>query len=136
MIEIIRPGVSARHTRMALFDFDGTLSLIRSGWMDVMIPMMTGILAELNTGETEAGLRNVVEDDVGRLTGQETVYQMIALADAVRARGGQPLDPLAYKRMYLDRLWERIKDRVAELRDGRVNPDSYLVPGSRARAIC
>src|SRR6266436_197979 len=132
MIEIIRPGVSARHTRVALFDFDGTLSLIRSGWMDVMVPMMTGILAAQKTGETEPELRNVVEDYIGRLTGQETIYQMIGLADAVRARGGQPLDPLAYKRMYLDRLWERIKDRVADLRDKRVPPDRYLVPGSRA----
>ena len=132
MIEIIRPGVSARHTRVALFDFDGTLSLIRSGWMDVMVPMMTGILASLKTGEAEPELRIVVEDYVGRLTGQETVYQMIALADAVRARGGHALDPLAYKRMYLDSLWDRIKDRVSDLRDQRVPPDRYLVPGSRA----
>ena len=132
MIEIVRPGVSARHTRVALFDFDGTLSLIRSGWMDVMIPMMIGILAALDTGETEDELRNVVEDYVGRLTGQETVYQMIALADAVRARGGHPLEPLTYQRMYLDTLWDRIKDRVAELRAGSGPPDRYLVPGSRA----
>ncbi|MDP8979661.1 MAG: HAD family hydrolase [Acidobacteriota bacterium] len=132
MIEIVRSGVSARATRVALFDFDGTLSLVRSGWMDVMIPMMTGLLADLDTGESESELRGVVEDYVGRLTGQETVYQMIALAEEISKRGGKPLDPLVYKRMYLDRLWDRIKHRVAELRGGQVPPERYLVPGSRA----
>ena len=130
MLEIIRPA-SAGQTRVVLFDFDGTLSLIRSGWMDVMVPMMVEVLAELKTGETEDDLRRVVEDFVWRLTGKETVYQMIALADEVARRGGTPLDPLVYKRRYLDRLWDVIRDRVEELRTGRCSPDKYLVPGAR-----
>jgi phosphoglycolate phosphatase-like HAD superfamily hydrolase len=32
--------------------------------------------------------------------------------------------------MYLDRLWERIKHRVEELRQGHCPPEKYLVPGS------
>lgn len=132
MIESIRAGASARETRVVLFDFDGTLSLIRSGWMNVMVPMMVEILAELKSGESEEQLRAVVEDFVWRLTGKETIYQMIALADAVRERGGTPLEPLVYKKMYLDRLWTRICDRVEDLRAGRVSPENYLVPGARA----
>src|SRR5689334_10535660 len=100
MIEIIRPARSPR-ARVALFDFDGSLSLIRTGWMQVMVPMMVEILAALNTGETEEQLREVVEDFVWRLTGQETVYQTIELANQVRQRGGEPLDPLVYKHQYL-----------------------------------
>jgi phosphoglycolate phosphatase-like HAD superfamily hydrolase len=73
-----------------------------------------------------------VEDFVWRLTGKETIYQMMALADAVTARGGTPLDPLVYKKMYLDRLWTRIESRVQELRKGQVSPEKYLVPGARA----
>jgi phosphoglycolate phosphatase len=130
-IETIQPGVDASRARVVLFDFDGTLSLVRSGWMNVMIPMMVEILAECRTGESEDELRIVVEDFVWRLTGQETVYQMIELAEQVRKRGGHPLDPLAYKRQYLDLLWERIRGRVENLRSGSVNPDDYLVPGSR-----
>jgi len=131
MVENIRPGVSARNARVVLFDFDGTLSLIRSGWMDVMVPMMVEILAELKTGETEEQLRAVVEDLVWRLTGKETIYQMIAFADAIRARGGTPLEPLAYKKMYLDRLWLKIESRVRGLRNGQTDPEQYLVPGAR-----
>ena len=132
MIESITAGASARNARVVLFDFDGTLSLIRSGWMDVMVPMMVEILLDLKTGETEDQLRAVVEDYVWRLTGKETVYQMIALAEEVAKRGGKPLDPLVYKRMYLDRLWTRIRDRVEELRSGNASPEKYLVPGARA----
>ena len=87
---------------MALFDFDGSLSLIRTGWMQVMVPMMIEILAELKTGETEDELRAVIEDFVWRLTGQETVYQMMELANQVKLRGGAPLDPLVYKQQYLE----------------------------------
>jgi phosphoglycolate phosphatase len=132
MVENIRPGVSARNARVVLFDFDGTLSLIRSGWMNIMVPMMVEILAELKTGETEEQLKSVVEDFVWRLTGKETIYQMMALAEAVEARGGRPLAPLAYKQMYLDRLWEKIKGRVDALQKGQADPEDYLVPGARA----
>ncbi len=132
MLEPVRPGVTASHARVVLFDFDGTLSLIRSGWMDVMVPMMVEILADLHTGESEESLRAEVEDFVWRLTGKETIYQMFALRDAVIKRGGAPLEALEYKKMYLDRLWHRIESRVEGLRKGHVSPEDYLVPGARA----
>lgn len=131
MVENITPGASARNARVVLFDFDGTLSLIRSGWMDVMVPMMVEILLDLKTGETEHELLAVVEDFVWRLTGKETIYQMIAFAEAIQARGGMPLDPKVYKKMYLDRLWKRIENRIEALRKGEASPEQYLVPGSR-----
>lgn len=131
MVEIISRGVTAERTRVALFDFDGTLSLIRSGWMDVMVPMMVELLQEANTGETEEELRKVVEEFVYRLTGKQTIYQMIELAEQIGKRGLLPREPLEYKRMYLDRLWARIEHRVDDLRKGNCDPDEHLVPGSR-----
>jgi phosphoglycolate phosphatase len=132
MLECVRPGASAARARVALFDFDGTLSLIRSGWVDVMVPMMVEILVGLKTGESDADLRVIVEDFVWRLTGKETIYQMMEFADHVRKRGGAALDPLEYKKMYLDLLWVRIRGRVEDLREGRADPEQYLVPGARA----
>ena len=131
MIEIVREGASAAKARVAIFDFDGTLSLIRSGWMEVMVPLCLEQLTALNTGESEAELRAVVEDFVWKLTGKETIYQMMALAEAVRSRGGTPLEPLAYKKMYLDRLWLKIRSRIEGLRSGSVLPEQYLVPGAK-----
>ncbi len=132
MIENLRPGVHANGARVVLFDFDGTLSLIRTGWVNVMVPQMVEILASLKTGESEADLRKLVEDFVARLTGKETIYQMMELAEQVRLRGGQPEDPKVYKKMYLDALHEVIKDRLEDLRTGRTSPEAHLVPGSRA----
>jgi phosphoglycolate phosphatase len=132
MIEQLTPGANARRARVVLFDFDGTLSLIRAGWVEVMAPMMAEILLDLKTGESEEALTAVVKDFVGRLTGKQTIYQMIELANQVQERGGKPLDPLVYKHMYLDRLWQRIKHRVEELEKGHASPEKYLVPGGRA----
>ncbi len=132
MIETVRPGVTAQQAKVVIFDFDGTLSIIRSGWMDVMVPLCIEQLDAIGPGEkTEAQLRAVVEEFVWRLTGKETIYQMMALADAIRVRGGQPLEPAAYKKMYLDRLWLKIRDRIENLRAGRVRPEGFLVPGAR-----
>lgn len=131
MIEWIRPGASAADARVALFDFDGTLSLIRSGWVDVMVPMMVEILVDLNTGESEQELHEIVREFVWRLTGKETIYQMIEFAGHVKRRGGRALEPREYKKMYLERLWGKIRGRVEELKRGRAAPEQYLVPGAR-----
>src|SRR5258708_6747472 len=131
-VEPIRPGASAAGARIALFDFDGTISLVRSGWIDVMVPMMVEILLDLKTGETEAELRALVEDFVWRLTGKETIYQMMEFAGHVSSRGGTALDPLEYKKMYLDLLWVRIHGRVEDLRSGKASPEQFMVPGARA----
>ena len=129
-IEIINEDIERGRIRAALFDFDGTISLIRQGWQDVMIPMMVEILAELNTGESEEELYELVRDFVTRLTGKQTIYQMIELARQVELRGATPRDPLEYKHEYLRRLWERIKDRVQGLKEGRYTPEEMSVPGS------
>jgi phosphoglycolate phosphatase len=131
VIEIIHGQASAAKAKVVIFDFDGTLSLIRTGWMQVMVPMCVEQLAALKTGESAATLTEIVENFVSRLTGKETIYQMMALADAIRERGGQPLAARAYKKLYLDRLWLHIGSRLEELRRGRVSPERYLVPGAR-----
>ncbi len=129
-MEIIHHDHPRGKFRFALFDFDGTLSLIREGWPGVMIPMMVTILQATNSGETEAEITACVTEFVERLTGKQTMYQMIALAEEVAKRGGTPLDPLAYKKQYLDLLWERIEYRVAGLKARTINPLDMMVPGA------
>jgi phosphoglycolate phosphatase len=120
-----RPGISH-----VLFDFDGTLSLIRQGWPDVMVPMFTEVLPPL-PGETEADRRRLAFEDIMRLNGKQTIYQMMQLADRVRERGGEPKEPLWYKHEYLRRLDERIGERLRGLESGAIRPDNLLVHGAR-----
>jgi len=128
--EIIHGDIPRGGFRSVLFDFDGTLSLIREGWPQVMIPMMVEVLRETGTHESESELLAAVEDFVMRLNGRQTIYQMIQLADEVLARGGQPLEPLAYKHRYHDLLMKRIQGRLHDLETGRAKPQDWTVPGS------
>jgi phosphoglycolate phosphatase len=131
-IEIVNPDLRRGRFRFVLFDFDGTLSLIREGWPQVMIPMMTGILRQSGAKESDEELTAVVEEFVMRLNGRQTIYQMIRLAEEVRRRGGKPLEPLAYKQQYHDLLMARIQGRLADLESGAASPEDWTVPGSHA----
>lgn len=130
-IEIVRATDRRAPPSHALFDFDGTLSLLRQGWPEVMVAMMVGILLETGTDETEEALTALVGRFVMELNGKQTVYQMIRLAQEVRARGGRPADPLDYKRRYHAELMARVRHRHEAVRAGRIPPDDMLVPGSR-----
>ncbi len=131
MIEIIAARPSGAAIRHALFDFDGTLSLIREGWQDVMTPLMVEWLQQTPRHESAAELERYARDYVGQSTGIQTIYQMMHVAEAVRRRGGEPLDPFVYKRIYVDRLWQRVKQRVADLKQGKLPADDLMVPGAR-----
>lgn len=126
-----RPGFQPRpQVRHVLFDFDGTLSLIRQGWPEVMVPMFVELLPRL-PGETEQAVADLAMADIMRLNGKQTIYQMIQLADRITQRGGTPQEPLWYKHEYLRRLELRIGERVAGLQVGRMSPEQWLVHGSR-----
>jgi len=129
-IEIVNPAHSRGGIEHVLFDFDGTISLIREGWQQIMIPMMVEILLELKTGETEEEIEELVRTFVTDLTGKQTIYQMIRLAEEVEKRGGTPKEPVEYKYQYLDLLQERIKDRLEALESGKAQPVDWVVPGS------
>jgi len=131
-IEIIQPDHPGGPFKHALFDFDGTISLIREGWQQIMIPMMVEFLLETPEAEDEASLTKLVTEFVTRLTGKQTIYQMIELADEIKQRGGQPKEAVEYKHIYLDRLWQRIEHRVAGLKNGQLSPAEMVVPGSLA----
>jgi phosphoglycolate phosphatase len=131
-IEVLRPDLRRGRFRSALFDFDGTLSLIREGWPQIMIPMMTAVLRETGTQESAAALTAAVEEFVMRLNGRQTIYQMMQLADEVRRRGGTPLEPLAYKHRYHDLLMGRIQGRLDALQSRAATAEEWTVPGSHA----
>jgi phosphoglycolate phosphatase-like HAD superfamily hydrolase len=125
------PGFGPRpQVSHVLFDFDGTLSLIRQGWPEVMVPMFAEMLPPL-AGETEEARRELCLNDIMRLNGKQTIYQMIQLAERIQERGGTPREPLWYKEEYLRRLEERIRHRTEGLRSGAIRTDDLLVYGAR-----
>ncbi len=124
----IHNKVQTGNIRHVVFDFDGTISLIRDGWQNVMVPMMVEFLqTETNTSETPEQLETLVVEFVDRLTGKQTIYQMIQLADEIKKRGGKPKEPLVYKDAYNNRLLPIVDQRISELTDGKLSAESLRV---------
>ena len=113
-----------------LFDFDGTLSLIRKDWLEVMIAMMVAVLRQTGTQESKDDLTGLTTQFVKNLTGRQTIYQMIRLCEEIEKRGGAPLAPLEYKELYNERLDAAISNRLEAVRGGRLPREDFLVPGS------
>jgi phosphoglycolate phosphatase len=121
-----RPAISH-----VLFDFDGTLSLIREGWPVVMLGMFEEMLPA-RAADTREAVRQMLFDDMMSLNGKQTVYQMMRYAERVQERGGTAQEPLWYKHEYLRRLNLKIEDRLNGLRGGTIAAEKYLLHGSIA----
>ena len=112
----LRPG----QIRYAVLDFDGTLSLLRAGWQEVMTDQFVRVLGDwAPIAESPAQLAAVCRDFITTLTGRQTIYQTIQLEEEVRKRGGEPLPAALYKRQYLELLSDHISDRLEDVRAGR-----------------
>lgn len=132
-VEVLNPRVRRGPFRAALFDFDGTLSLIREGWPRVMVGMMVERLRGLNLApEPDEELWGLVERFVMALNGHPTAVQMARFADEVEARGGVPEVPAVYLRDYLARLMAVVGGRWEALGSGRATAAEWVVPNAHA----
>lgn len=116
--------------KAAIFDFDGTISTLRCGWEGVMEKIMLEQLAgcSLSNEELTTHVRRYIDES----TGIQTIYQMEWLAEQVCTLCSRtPLDPWEYKDLYNDALMKMVQERVNGLSAGTVNPEAFLVPGSR-----
>jgi len=130
-LEIVHSKHVCGPFRCAIFDFDGTLSLLRGNWQGLMVPMMVDALIATGTSESREQLTAIVEEFVTRLTGQPTMQQMIAAAGEVEKRGQPRPDPYVFFDRYMDMLISRTEARIAEVQAGRAQVDDFLVPGAR-----
>lgn len=115
--------------RAALFDFDGTLSLIREGWAGIMADLGLDLFREQGIA-LRAGDRTYLEDQMRRLSGKPSIYQMRRLAEVLTARGGRAGDTEAYLAEFHRRLFAAVDGRIADLEAKRVPPAAWAVPGS------
>lgn len=114
----------------ALFDFDGTLSVMREGWENVMQPVMEESICGSTPITPE--IENEVREYIDRSTGILTIKQMEWLAEAVLRHGlvGKPLTAGEYKAIYLQRLMVSVKQRIARVRNGTVPREEMMMAGA------
>lgn len=129
-IEIIRHDHPRGDLRAVMFDFDGTLSLVRRDWQGIMIPQMVAHLSATGTAETREHLTALVEEFVMKLNGKPTIHQMHELARQLRLRNAEPRDPQHYKQEFLDGLEAEINRRLDAIKHG-MPADELTVPEVR-----
>jgi len=130
-VELINPAVRRGPFRVALFDFDGTLSLIREGWPKVMVDLMLNHLrAQKLIREPEAECTAHLERFVMALNGHPTIRQMERFVEEVVSRGGTPAEPAAYLQEYLEVLMAVVRGRWETLAAGRAKPEEWVVPNA------
>lgn len=131
-VEIINNIAAGRKFKVALFDFDGTLSLIREGWQEIMIPYFfeefCSALPQYKENKDE--IYSLITDFVDELTGKQTIFQCIQLKIEIEKRGGKAKEAIYYKNEYLRRLFMKIEDKRNGLADGSISPKQLLVKGS------
>lgn len=121
-----RPRPKATHV---LFDLDGTLSLIRGGWNNIMVDMFMEQIPR-KKGETEEQLRAMLVDDTLRLNGKPSIYQMIRFGERMQERGGKTINPQAAEDQFIQRLQSVALQREADVASGKRTLESVLVPGA------
>ena len=130
-IEIVNE-INRGNFKHALFDFDGTVSLLREGWQLVMAPLMVEMIA----GDTEPTpeLEKTVHEFIEESTGIQTILQMERLVELVKEHGNVPedkiLDAQGYKDIYNERLMIRVNERIQQLEEGTLSTDEVTLRGA------
>jgi len=122
----------------AVFDHDGTISVLREGWEHVMEPMMIkAILGDEYKNINEHIYNRVVlrvKDYIDKSTGIQTLEQMEGLIDIISEFNIVPankiLDKFGYKEIYNSALMEMVKKRVEKLNKNELDINDYAVKGA------
>lgn len=129
-LEVVNSETKVGGVRFALFDFDGTLSVIRQGWEKIMANVMLESICENQapTAEIEAEVTRYVDQSTGILT----ILQMKWLEEAVVRHGIAKNQRTAsvYKRMYLDRLLQSVYERLGMIDDSQAARKNWMVAGA------
>src|SRR6476646_2341865 len=110
-IEIIRSSRLPRRIRAVIFDWDGTLSLLREGWAAIMTEQMSRILESTAPAMTDEARAAAVESIVIGLNGRPTIVQMETCSDLVREQGGARLSHTELLNDYQAQLFALISGR-------------------------
>jgi len=137
-IEVCTKEIPSGTISHAVFDHDGTISILREGWESVMEPvMMNAILGnKINSLDSKfiEDTRQRALDFIDKTTGIQTILQMEGLVNMVQEYGLVPedqiLDKFGYKEIYNDALLKMVNDRVESLKNGKSSVNDYTVNGA------
>lgn len=137
-IEIVSEDISVSGLSHAIFDHDGTISVLREGWEKIMEPVMIkSILGPVYQDADETTYFRVVnriKKFIDDTTGIQTLIQMQGLVKLVKEFGFVPqediLDEFGYKEIYNQALLELVNERIAKLQRGELAADDFVIKGA------
>jgi phosphoglycolate phosphatase len=130
-VEVLNPSVPRVPFPAAVFDFDGTVSLIREGWSGVMADLGVELFEEQGiTIESPMSMRHFLEDQMLRLSGKPSIFQMQKLGELLNVAGGKAPDSQTLLAEFLKRLFVIADLRKSDLAAGNVTRDVWAVPGT------
>jgi len=122
----------------AIFDHDGTISVLREGWEKIMEPMMLrAVLGPVYASADETTYHKVlnrVRTFIDATTGVQTLVQMQGLVKLVAEFGFVPadeiLDEFGYKAIYNEALLDLVRGRLAKFERGELAVADFAVKGA------
>jgi phosphoglycolate phosphatase-like HAD superfamily hydrolase len=131
-------NISTGKFKHAVFDHDGTISVLRQGWESVMEKMMVqSILGQEYRSADEKlyfQVLNRVRDYIEKSTGIQTILQMEHLVDMVSEFGVVPSKEIKtkyqYKEIYNQALLRMVDERIKGLQSGRFDVTDFVVKGA------
>lgn len=139
VMEVVTPldEISSRPPiEYAVFDHDGTISVLREGWEEIMETCMIDAITggHVYDAELMERIRSDCRRFITRSTGVQTINQMAMLVDIVRKWNLVPeaeiRTPQQYKAVYNEALLAFIARRIESLKAGRLTPSDLTVVGS------
>lgn len=131
-IRIYNDKIERGRIKYAIFDFDGTVSILREGWEKIMEPVMVESIC--GDHEPTPEIIEEVARFIDETTGIQTILQMEGLVRLVKKHGLVPkdkiLDAKGYKKIYNDRLMVPVNERIAQLENGEKSLQDYTLRGA------
>jgi phosphoglycolate phosphatase len=128
-----RDGFSPRPRsllRLAVFDFDGTLSWLRHGWPELMCEVFLPYYP-MRAGESAAEVRRVLVAEILSGNGLPSIFQMRKFVERVQARHANVPAPQELLLQYQSRLDQIIAERSEMILRKSARADDFVVFGAR-----
>lgn len=122
--------------RVALIDFDGTISLLRRGWenvmKEVMIKAITG--GKEISEDLKADIEETVDSIIDKTTGVQTIVQMKVLVALIKKYGlvaeSQIKGEKYYKQVYREKLKKVVNERIRKIESEELSKDDFILSGA------
>ncbi len=111
-----------------LFDLDGTLSLMRGGWGDVMLGLFMERISPF-PGESRADLENLLREDMLKESGKPVISQFVRFVGRQQERCCKGDSPERMYQEFIHRMGKISDQRRQDMLSGKRSKESILVPG-------